>query len=134
MSDDPGIFTISQPVVDVASGAAATIDAPPAVEPTPEPEPRGFELSQPVITVIKALTIGDRLHRLEHAIAVHLGLDLGEWDPQSVKDAREKVERAALERFAAVAEQAAKDIAKPLSDHERIQRLEAALRSGGTLE
>ena len=81
----------------------------------------------------KKPSLSERLDRIESALRIGLGLDLEEFDPQAAVSARADAFNKAAEQMAKIAEKAAADIAEPLTEEQRIERLEAALRSGGSL-
>jgi hypothetical protein len=77
----------------------------------------------------KPPTPGERLDILENAFRLKLGVDLSEFDPQAVLDARAAAAEKLAEEIAAAEEKAAEAIGKPLTEKQRMERIEAALRA-----
>lgn len=92
----------------------------PVPEPAPEPEPAAPE--EPVES---------RVAKIEAALAARIGLNLSEFDGVDVLAARAaKLEEAAKVAVAAVHEA----FTEPeLTVHQRVERIEKALHSGGAL-
>ena len=85
-------------------------------------------------------SLADRLDVIESAVGSALGIDLSKFDSTAAVSGRIEAIRAAAEEIIALADGAKAAAAKkaaeqivPLSELERIERLEAAFRSRGSL-
>jgi hypothetical protein len=75
----------------------------------------------------------DRIDRLEAALQQGLNIDLAEYDDKAVVASREAQINAAAAKAQKIIEKALEEAAKPLSNEERIARIERALASGASL-
>jgi hypothetical protein len=115
----------AEPVVDLPVEADPPVDPPQSNEPVNPPVDPPLQTNEPPAP--HELDLCERLGRLEAAIGSRLGIHLGEFDDRAVVVAREALLHAAAREASRVLEEAFVKVTEPLSESERLARLERAI-------
>lgn len=99
---------------------------------TPQPnaeEQRGHAEEK----VERSLTLGDRIDRIEHALGAGLGLNVRNHTDLNIRIERDAIVAEATAQAADLVRDAILEASEPLTNKQRIDRIETALRSGTPL-
>lgn len=132
---DPALTT-------VPDGQNNVIGDPPVAQPTPQqieelrlrnPQLAEEQRGQAEEKTEQRLSLGDRVDRLEHALGAGLGLNVRDHTDLNIRIERDAIVAEATARAADLVRDAIVQASEPLTDEQRIDRIEAALRSGTPL-